>query len=63
MDAAELRELSREELMEQLMKLRKEQFNLRLQRSGGQLGQTHLPRETRRDIARLKTVLREMADG
>ena len=63
MDAAELRELSREELMEQLMKLRKEQFNLRLQRSAGQLGQTHLPRETRRDIARLKTVLREMADG
>ena len=63
MDAEELRDMDREELVEQLMKLRKEQFNLRLQRSGGQLGQTHLLREARRDISRVKTVLREMADG
>lgn len=63
MKAAELRELGPDELLEELMKLRKEQFNLRMQRSGGQLGQPHLLQETRRDIARVKMVLRERANG
>ena len=43
----------------QLDELAKEQFNYRMQRSTGQLGQPHLFRQTRKDIARIKTVLEE----
>ena len=63
MRAAELRALGAAELQDELLRLRKEHFNLRMQRASGQLGQTHLLGETRRDIARVKTVLREQADG
>ncbi len=63
MKAAELRELGSAELQEELMRLLKEHFNLRMQRASGQLGQPHLFEETRRDIARVKTVMREQADG
>ena len=63
MRAAELRALGAAELQDELLRLRKEHFNLRMQRASGQLGQTHLLEETRRDIARVKTVLREQADG
>ncbi len=59
MDAKELREKDPTALGEELIKLRKEQFSLRMQRASGQLGQTHLLQETRRDIARIKTVLAE----
>lgn len=62
MNAAELRALEATELQDELMKLRKEHFNLRMQRASGQLGQTHLLEETRRDIARIKTVMRERAN-
>ena len=63
MNAAELRVLGNEELQEELLRLVKEHFNLRMQRASGQLGQTHLLVETRRDIARVKTVMREQANG
>jgi len=59
MKSAEMRDKSPQELTEQLLKLRKEQFTLRMQRASGQLGQTHLLGETRRDIARIKTILAE----
>jgi large subunit ribosomal protein L29 len=59
MKSAELRGRSPQELIEQLLKLRKEQFTLRMQKASGQLGQTHLLGEARRDIARIKTILAE----
>ena len=59
MKASELRDKSVEELKAQLDELAKEQFNYRMQRSTGQLGQPHLFRQTRKDIARIKTVLEE----
>lgn len=53
----ELREKSFQELEEELVRLRREQFSLRMQRAGEQLPQTHLITQTRRDIARVKTLL------
>lgn len=44
-------------LGEELLALRKEQFNLRMQLATGQGGKTHLAREVRKNIARLKTIL------
>ena len=55
----EFREKTADELQEELLRLRKEQFNLRMQRASEQLPQTHLITETRRDIARVKTLIRE----
>ena len=52
-----------DELKGELLRLRKEHFNLRMQRASGQLGQTHLVQETRRDIARVKTIMQEQASG
>ncbi|MEM8497238.1 MAG: 50S ribosomal protein L29 [Pseudomonadota bacterium] len=63
MKAAELRDKSVDELNTELLKLREEQFRLRLQKATGQLGQTHLMRIMQRDIARVKTVLTEKAEG
>jgi large subunit ribosomal protein L29 len=61
MKASELRNKSTEELNQDLLGLLKEQFNLRLRKSTGQLNQSHLLRQTRRDIARIKTVLTQKA--
>ena len=61
MKATQLREKSVEELSAELLKLREEQFKLNMQNATGQLGQTHLLKEARRDIARVKTVLTEKA--
>jgi len=61
MKASELRDKSAEDLNKQLLTLREEQFKLRMQKSTGQLGQTHLLKQTQRDIARVKTVLNEKA--
>ena len=61
MTAAELREKTLPELKDELVRLRREQFNLRMQRASEQLPQTHLLRETRRDIARVNTVMQEKA--
>lgn len=55
--AEELRTKSVDELKKQLLELRKEQFNMRFQKSGGQLENTAQIRTVRRDIARVKTVL------
>ncbi len=59
MKATELKEKTIDELNDELLRLRKEQFGMRMQKASGQLGQTHLVKVMRRDIARLKTVLKE----
>ena len=59
----ELREKNLEELGAELLRLKKEQFNLRMQKASGQLGQTHLIGETRKDIARVKTLILEKSNG
>lgn len=59
MKASDLREKNEADLRSELKRLLKEQFNLRMQQGTGQLGQSHLLGETRRDIARVKSVLRE----
>ncbi|MFG1487786.1 50S ribosomal protein L29 [Oceanospirillum sp. HFRX-1_2] len=61
MKAAELREKSVQELNEQLETLLRDQFQLRMQKGTGQLNQTHLLQQVRRDIARVKTLLKEKA--
>lgn len=61
MKASDLRNKSVEDLNNELLKLRKDQLKLRMQQSTGQLGQPHLIRETRRDVARIKSVLNEKA--
>jgi len=61
MKASELKEKSVAELKSQLEELLSEQFKLRMQKATGQLGQNHLIGQTRRDIARVKTVLAQKA--
>ena len=53
---ADLRVLSTDQLSDELLKLKKEQFNLRFQRATGQLENTSRIRVVRRDIARIKTL-------
>ena len=59
MNAKELRDRSPEQLAEELLKLRKEQFALRMQRATGQSPKPDQFGKVRRNIARLKTVQRE----
>lgn len=59
MKATELRDKSVEELQKELLVQLESQFKLRMQKNTGQLTQTHLLKEARRDIARIKTVLRQ----
>ena len=61
MKAQELRDKNVEELNAELLKLSREQFQLRMRKVTGQLGQTHLLKQVRRDIARVKTVLNDKA--
>ena len=61
MKAQELRNQDVDRLQEQLLQLKKEQFNLRFQRATGQLESTRRVRQVRRDIARVMTVLGERA--
>ena len=56
MKAGDARAMSPDQLSDELMKLKKEQFNLRFQRATGQLENTGRVREVRRDIARVKTI-------
>src|SRR3546814_15154126 len=58
MKAEDLRTKSADELKESLIGLHKEQFNLRFQQASGQLENTARVRQVRRDIARIKTILR-----
>ena len=57
--ADEFRAKSADELSDELVKLKKEQFNLRFQRANGQLEKTNRIRIVRKDIARIQTVLNE----
>lgn len=57
MASKEIHEKSVEELNEHLLDLRREQFNLRMQKGSGQLSQPHQLRRVRRDIARTKFAL------
>jgi len=54
----EVRGLTPDQLTEQLVNLKKEQFNLRFQKATGQIEKTHRVDQVRKDIARIKTVLR-----
>ena len=60
MKAQELREKSDEDLNQELLALRREQFNLRMQQATGELPQHTQHRLVRKDIARVKTVLSEL---
>ena len=61
MKAADLRELTAEELQAKLKELEEEVFNLKFQIASQQLENTARLKDSRRDIARLKTVMREKA--
>ena len=63
MKAADVRAMSLDQLDDEVLKLKKEQFNLRFQRATGQLENTARVREVRRDIARLKTVAQQKRQG
>ena len=54
----EIRGMTPDQLADQLVSLKKEQFNLRFQKATGQVEKTHRVGEVRKDIARIKTVLR-----
>jgi large subunit ribosomal protein L29 len=58
MKIADVRSQTPDQLAEQLVNLKKEQFNLRFQKATGQIEKTHRVDEVRKDIARIKTVLR-----
>jgi large subunit ribosomal protein L29 len=60
MEAKELRTKSADELSDELLKMRKEQFALRMQRATGQAPKPDQFQKVRKNIARLKTVQREM---
>ena len=61
MNAADLRVKSVEELNDELVALRREQFNLRMQQATGELAQVHQHGRVKKDIARVKTVLNELS--
>ena len=61
MKATELRNKSVEDLDKELVELLREQFNLRMQKGTGQLARPHQMKAVRRNIARVKTLLREKA--
>jgi len=57
----EIRGMTPDQLSEALLNLKKEQFNLRFQAATGQVEKTHRVDQIRKDIARIKTVLRSKA--
>ncbi len=59
MKISEIRDLTPDQLRDELIRLKKEQFNLRFQKATGQLSNTARVREVRRTIAKLKTVERQ----
>lgn len=58
MKAEDIRTKTQDQLTDDLASLKKEQFNLRFQKATGQIEKTHRVNEVRKDIARIKTVLR-----
>ena len=63
MKIADIRGLTPDQLADTLISLKKEQFNLRFQAATGQVEKTHRVNEIRKDIARIKTVLRAKAEA
>lgn len=63
MKAKELRELREEELRGKEKEIKQELFNLRFQKATGQLGNTAMIPKTRKDLARVKTMIRELEIG
>jgi large subunit ribosomal protein L29 len=61
MKIADIRGMTPDQLADTLISLKKEQFNLRFQAATGQVEKTHRVNEIRKDIARIKTVLRAKA--
>ena len=57
--AGDLRPMTPDQLDDELLKLKKEQFNLRFQKATGQLENTARIRQVRRDIARVRTVAQQ----
>ena len=60
MKASELRDIDHQELIEKETSLRQELFNLRFQKATGQLGNTAMIGKTKKDLARVKTILNEL---
>ena len=58
MKIADVRGMTPDQLSDALLNLKKEQFNLRFQAATGEMEKTHRASEVRKDIARIKTVLR-----
>ena len=63
MKASDARAMSIDQIDDEVLKLKKEKFNLRFQRATGQLENTSRVRVVRRDIARLKTIARQKRAG
>jgi large subunit ribosomal protein L29 len=63
MKAQQVRGMTPDQLADELVKLRKEQFNLRFQAASGQLENTARVRAIRRDIARIKTIARQKPEA
>jgi len=59
---SDLKAMSDDQLNEELLKLKKEQFNLRFQKATGQLENSSRVRVVRRDVARVKTIASQRAD-
>jgi large subunit ribosomal protein L29 len=63
MKSSDMKSMTPDQLDDQLLKLKKEQFNLRFQRASGQLENTSRVRQVRRDIARVMTLARQKRAG
>jgi len=63
MKVSEMKEKGVEELNAELLNLKREHFNLRMQKGSGQLEKTHRIKEVRREVARVKTILTQKADS
>jgi len=63
MKATKLREHDDKQLAEELLKLRREEFNLRMQRATGQLSRTDQFGKVRKNIARIKTIMNERTES
>ena len=63
MKAGDLRNMTLDQLDDELVKLKKEQFNLRFQQASGQLENVARIRQVRRDVARIKTITRQKTLG
>jgi large subunit ribosomal protein L29 len=61
MKASELRQKTKNELETLLIDLSRDKFNLRMQKGTGQLSKSHQIKVVRRDVARIHTILKEMA--